>query len=174
MEDRSRHGATRRYAIQIHRAAGEFSRLPVEVQALLRLCDGTRSVRTLRADSGLSPSLFGRVLYRLVTLGLVGPASEQADRPARAARAVAWSREVGSPMPADPLADIDPLGQTVRIELATEDTLEIPRPDAAELAPALPVEISAELIDFSLDEEAFFARTIDHLLEPEERAIPLE
>ena len=170
MDNRVRPGNVKRYAIRLDRAAREFPRLPVEVQALLRLCDGTRGVRRLRALSGLRPELFERILGRLLYLGLIGETPTRGPDRRTAVEALAWTRDVGVPLPAlapapdmvdDVLDEVDPLGLTHRVE----------RADPLALTERFPKITSRVTIggDFSDDEEAFFAQTIDHLLEPEER-----
>lgn len=136
MEQSAHEVSPRRYAIRLERAAREFRTLPIEVQALLRLCDGTRSLHELREASDFSPQLFGRVLARLEAQGLIGA---PAVGPVDARAALAWTRDVGRPLLAEPAPS--------------------PEPEPALATP----------IDFSMDEEEFFSQTIDHLLAPEER-----
>ena len=112
-------GSEGRYALRPDRVAGEFSRLPAEVQTLLRLCDGTRNLSELRRASHLAPQVFELVLGKLRALGLIEPFRR--PRILDRSRVMAWANH----------------------------------------EPVTP---------FSLDEEAFFGKTIDHLLEPEERA----
>jgi hypothetical protein len=167
MDNRVRPGTPKRFAIQIDRAAREFAYLPQEVQGLLRLCDGTRSLRTLRAESGMSPALFERVLGRLVRLGLVGAVSEaRIDR--RIGREQrAWVNEWSPPQRAIErcgTAITDPM-PGAREEIA--DTMPVPRIDPNAITQPIVLPIG----DFSSDEEEFFARSIDHLLEPEERTV---
>jgi hypothetical protein len=162
MENRARPGTSKRYAIQIDRAAQVFDGLPPEVRRLLRLCDGSRSLRQLRTDSGMSPALFARVLYRLVTLGLVGAAPDpRPDRRIAHERAMEWTRDLGRPLAVPERAR--------EAEMAFDKTMEIQLP----LEDTLPFERIEERA-FSTDEEAFFAQTIDHLLEPEERVLSLD
>jgi hypothetical protein len=109
---------TDHFALRPSRVAAQFRHLPVEIHALLRLCDGTRNLAELRNASRMPTALFDSVLRKLRTLGLIEPY----QRPMRIdrARVIAWANN------------------------------EPP-------------------VTFSDDEEEFFGRTIDHLLEPEER-----
>ena len=138
----SRAGLPTRYAIRIDRVAPRFHHLPFEVQGLLRLCDGTRPRTSLRRDSALPPRTFERVLERLERLGYVAPVTPPDDRQDGRTRVLDWATALMPPsLPAAPTS-------------------------------AAPLEVLFEqqpLGEFSLDEEAFFSRSIDHLLEPEER-----
>lgn len=151
----------KRYVARVDRVAARFAQLPSEVQRLIRLCDGSRSLAQLRTDSGLPQRVFSQVLGKLVTLELISPFERrQADR----ARALAWVhgwplRSPAISPPPEPELDSDPMpGLVEQSPLGLRPELELP----CELA-----------CDFSDDEEAFFARTIEHLLEPEERVLAI-
>jgi hypothetical protein len=131
------------------RVAPVFASLPVEVRALLRLCDGTRTLRALREETRLPRRIFEEVITRLVTLGYVGAGF---PRPSDWGRVLAWARDPGQPLP---------------MPSAAEPEAAPPAQDLMAFEPTVLVDFN--FADFTLEEEAFFARTIDHLLEPEER-----
>jgi hypothetical protein len=117
----------------------------------------------------MSPALFERVLGRLVGLGLIGAAPEvRIDRrmgreqrtwvtewtpPARAIE------RCGTAFASSPMPGAD-------AEIA--DTMPMPKIDPNAITQPM-IELPLPIVDFSNDEEEFFARSIDHLLEPEER-----
>lgn len=131
------------------RVAPVFAGLPDEVRALLRLCDGTRALRALRDEARLPRRVFDEVIRRLLLLDYVTPG---VPRPGDWGRVMAWARDAGQPQPAEPPPVRQP-SRTASGEIGFEPTLRM--------------DLSME--DFSLEEEAFFSSTIDHLLEPEER-----
>src|SRR5688572_4861534 len=137
-------------SVRPDRVAPVFATLPVEVRALLRLCDGTRTLRALREEARLPRRVFEEVITRLVTLGYVGAGF---PRPSDWGRVLAWARDPGQPLPADPEPEALPPAHLPSPQMAFEPT----------------VLVDFGLEEFTLEEEAFFARTIDHLLEPEER-----
>lgn len=152
----------KRYAARIDRVAPRFADLPCEVQQLIRLCDGTRSLAQLRAGSGLPPRTFERVMRKLHALELISVMeSERLDRE----RALAWARTPSRPRSTIPPAAMssDPM-PGVRTEAVVPPRIEVP--------PACPIPIGV-VHAFSHDEEAFFARSIEHLLEAEERQLTI-
>ena len=72
-------GSEGRYALRPDRVAGEFCRLPAEVQSLVRLCDGTRNLAELRRASDLPPQVFDLVLNKLALLGTSSRSSGRAS-----------------------------------------------------------------------------------------------
>jgi DNA-binding transcriptional ArsR family regulator len=58
---------------QPSRLVAELAWLPAEVRRFVQLCDGTRSVAELRADSGLSRPTVEIALAKLERLGVVFP-----------------------------------------------------------------------------------------------------
>jgi hypothetical protein len=56
--------------------AAAFAGLPAEARALLRLCDGTRTVAAVVAASELPPARAQLVIDRLQRLGLIAPANQ--------------------------------------------------------------------------------------------------
>jgi hypothetical protein len=164
--------AQTRYGVHIERAALAFDSLPFEAQQILRLCDGHRSLRRIRHDSPIDRARTERVLRRLATLGLITDlawASRRDDRPAA---------EVPLPLAGRPLVQPGP-------ELPAPAP-ELPAPGPELLAPASPVgETTLVVVDpalfvdpaprtqaprsvepsFSAEEEAFFASSIEHLVD---------
>jgi hypothetical protein len=65
--------ATDVVVLDLARAAA-FTRLPAAARALLRLCDGTRTVAAVCAATALPPARALAVLDRLHALGLIAPA----------------------------------------------------------------------------------------------------
>jgi hypothetical protein len=64
--------ATEVFVLDLGRAAA-FARLPTAARALLRLCDGTRTVAAVCAASALPAARALEVLDRLHDLGLIAP-----------------------------------------------------------------------------------------------------
>ncbi len=112
-----------RYQVVLAKAAPAFERLPVPVQQVLRLCDGTRSVAEIATLSQLPRERTGEIVRRLLTSGVVSPAAELPRRRRITPVALEW------------------------------------------LQPPVPVNVPANVNAFSDDEESFFARSIDHLIE---------
>lgn len=133
-----------RFANHPAQVARMWPSLPAEALRVLRLCDGTRSRAELISASGLAAGLLDRVLARLEQDGLVHRIEGRRSAMALPQSAIDWLTGRG---PA-------PRSQLPRRE---ED-----KPTPLDASP------SGEP-DFSGDEELFFARSIEHLLEPEER-----
>jgi hypothetical protein len=136
-----------RFASQPTRLAAERSRLPVEVRRLVRLCDGTRSLATLQAESGLSRRTLDTALAKLEQLGVVHRLKTRRATTPLAPHVLEWATR----RPPKPVS-----------EPAIENPIEVEYDGAS-------AEVAPRDIQFSTDEEAFFAQTIEHLLEPEER-----
>jgi hypothetical protein len=92
--------ATERYAIVPARAAAEFPRLPDEVRALLKLCDGTRTIELICKTSGLGDRAQA-VVARLERLGVISPLAQPHERPRRLTpQGVSWVQsELAEPPP---------------------------------------------------------------------------
>jgi hypothetical protein len=137
-----------RFASQPTRLAAERARLPVEVWQLVCLCDGTRSLATLQAESGLSRRILEAALAKLEKLGVVHRVKSRRGTVPAPAAVLEW-------------ASRRPAKRTVEIEVELDDTTATGMSELLTEAPLA--------IEFSTDEEAFFSQTIEHLLEPEER-----
>ncbi len=127
------------FAVVSARAAEEFHRLPSAVRDLLRLCDGTRTLEAIAANSELPAARAEQALKRLTALGVVSVLDVHRPRQRRLTPVgVSWI-EGAAPAPKTPAP------------AAT------PAPVAA--APA------AHRPGFSDEEEQFFSSSIEHLLE---------
>jgi len=127
------------------KAAAEFHRLPTTVQDILRLCDGQRSIEVICACSPIAADQTAIVLRRLVALGVVAP-HPPGGRPRRALtpRTLSW-------------VSGEPENEPVREPLRSVDAPATPpTPDTPPVSSA---------IDFTEDEETFFSRSIEHLVE---------
>jgi predicted transcriptional regulator len=135
-----------RFASQPTRLAAERTRLPVEVWQLVCLCDGTRSLSALQAESGLSRRTLDAALAKLEKLGVVHRVKSQRGTVPAPAHVLEWAAR--RPAKRSVEVEIDDVTATGMSEIVTQAPL---------------------AIEFSTDEEAFFSQTIEHLLEPEER-----
>jgi hypothetical protein len=75
--------------------AAQLGRLPKRALQMARLCDGTRTMEKLCADSRLPAETVTPILERLVALGVVRQASEAKRRPL-SEKALAWLKGTAS------------------------------------------------------------------------------
>jgi hypothetical protein len=136
----------RRLEVVLPKAAAEFHRLPTTVQDILRLCYGQRSIEVICACSPIAADQTAIVLRRLVALGMVAP-HPPGGRPRRALtpRTLSW---VSGELENEPIRESL---RSVDAPPATPPTSDHPSVSAA--------------VDFTDDEETFFSRSIEHLIE---------
>jgi len=136
----------RRLEVVLPKAAAEFHRLPTTVRDILRLCDGKRSLDVICACSPIAADQTTHVLRRLVALGMIA-VNEPAGRPRRALteRTRSWISGEADPEPS-------------RVPLCAVEEEEPP-------ALPLPATKPRTAIDFTDEEETFFSRSIEHLLD---------
>lgn len=151
---------SRRYVVRIEVLTREFTRLPVDLQTFLGLCDGTRSRGQLEAASGLSAELFNRVIDKLERLDLV---TTRKLKPPDLERTRTW---LVAAMTTATTTATHPT-RSMRMPTMPEPEPERP-PEPAFLSDCDPLGVATDPA-FALEEEAFFSRSIEHLLEPEER-----
>jgi hypothetical protein len=127
-----------RLEMVLPQAASEFAKLPTPVRSLLRLCDGTRTLDAICGSGALPPDQAQKVISRLVQLGLVATrAAERKRSKTLSARTLQWLRTAER-------SEVLPLWGS--------------DPSAERLAPG-------DDDGFSHDEEAFFASSVEHLIE---------
>jgi hypothetical protein len=96
LRTRERVNPKRRFEIVPARVAAELPKIAPRLP-LLKLCDGTRTVETLGAESGLSPDEVGRILSELLGRGVVREAAAPSRR-ALSPEGAAWAQ--GQRLPA--------------------------------------------------------------------------
>jgi hypothetical protein len=136
------------YVVRLDLAARAYAHLPMPARAVLRLCDGVRAIEAICAASPYEAPLTLRILERLVQLKLVAEIRRErraGPRLGKRTPPVALHR-TSSPIPEEPA------------ETASEPPFLVT--ERAREAPKLALEEA-----FSPEEEAFFSRPIDHLIE---------
>jgi hypothetical protein len=135
------------YVVRLDLAARAYVHLPAPARAVLRLCDGVRTIEAICTAGPFEPSLTLKILDRLVQLKLVTEVRrERRGGPRHGRRASPMARPASVPLPEEPATT------------APEPVFVVTERDAG--TPKLAMEEA-----FSPEEEAFFSRSIDHLLD---------
>lgn len=113
-----------RYAIVPPRLAAEFPRLPDPVRAIVKLCDGTRTLDAIINASGLGERA-PVIVKRLERLGVISPLAAPNERPRRLTPiGVKWVQSEVPPAPRRDFSDEEEQFFSSSIEHLVQDPWE--------------------------------------------------
>jgi hypothetical protein len=137
-----------RYQVVLAKAAPHFHRLPEPVRRVIKLCDGTRTLAEVSQLTDLPRERALAVIERLLAHGVLQPAQDPPRRRRITPVGLAWLAPKPDAIPPAPEPIPAPLPPP-------------PKPVTVTVLPA----VVNDALSFSAEEDAFFSRSIDHLLE---------